>query len=63
VNVDLSRTRSSYLMRTNEKDTPMGRRLTTATALAAALANLAPAHRDLLLEHVDEEGDDDGRRD
>ena len=41
----------------------MGRRLTTATALAAALANLAPAHRDLLLEHVDEEGDDDGRRD
>jgi len=41
----------------------MGRRLSIAAAVAAALANLPPAHRAVLLEHVDEEAGDDGRRD
>ena len=41
----------------------MGRPLTIATTLAAALANLAPAHRNLLLVHTHEDGDDEPLRD
>jgi len=37
----------------------MGRRLTMVAEVVAALANLAPAHRTALLEHVDDERRDD----
>ncbi|MDQ7879582.1 hypothetical protein Q9R08_16445 [Microbacterium sp. QXD-8] len=38
----------------------MGRRLTMLTELAAAMANLAPAHRSHLLEGLEEaSGEDD----
>ena len=38
----------------------MGRRMTMAAELVAALANLAPGQRAHLFEHVDEErGEDD----
>ena len=46
------------------KGTTMGRRLTMLTELAAAMANLAPAHRSHLLEGVEEaSGEDDDSRD
>jgi len=47
-------------MRTT-KGTTMGRRLTMLTELAAAMANLAPAHRSNLLDGPEEGSrEDDG---
>jgi hypothetical protein len=53
--VDVALVRSSCLVRTiNERKRTMGRRIDLLRELAAALANLTPAHRALLLADDDE---------